>query len=58
MREHGYCFILKSENCSIARIRQSLGDFDLTHIPKMIARMGQCFTQTRVYNRLIHIYSS
>ncbi len=49
MREHGCYFYLQDAQCpSINHIRANLGDFDRTDIPKLIARMGQCFTQTRV----------
>lgn len=30
------------------KIRESLGKFDKTNIPKLMSRIGQCFTQAEV----------
>ncbi|CAD5218315.1 unnamed protein product [Bursaphelenchus okinawaensis] len=46
MREQGCYFIQIKDEKEINRFRQYLGDFDKKSVPKMMARLGQCFTQS------------
>uniref|UniRef100_A0A915E7I7 RNA-dependent RNA polymerase n=1 Tax=Ditylenchus dipsaci TaxID=166011 RepID=A0A915E7I7_9BILA len=41
----GGCYFLKENIENITKFRQELGSFSTTSIPKMMSRLGQCFTQ-------------
>uniref|UniRef100_A0A183E2Q4 RNA-dependent RNA polymerase n=1 Tax=Gongylonema pulchrum TaxID=637853 RepID=A0A183E2Q4_9BILA len=47
MRDGGCYFYDDGEGGQVQRIRESLGRFTQCSIPKMMSRMGQCFTQAR-----------
>uniref|UniRef100_A0A0N5A9G0 RNA-dependent RNA polymerase n=1 Tax=Syphacia muris TaxID=451379 RepID=A0A0N5A9G0_9BILA len=45
MRDNGCYFFDDGEGGQAQKIRESLGKFDKTNIPKLMSRIGQCFTQ-------------
>uniref|UniRef100_A0A0M3J615 RNA-dependent RNA polymerase n=1 Tax=Anisakis simplex TaxID=6269 RepID=A0A0M3J615_ANISI len=48
MRDHGCYFFDAGENGGqVDTIRAQLGVFDRSNIPKLMARIGQCFTQAK-----------
>ncbi|VDK32637.1 unnamed protein product [Gongylonema pulchrum] len=48
MRDNGCYFYDDGDGGQAQKIRDQLGKFDRCNIPKMMARMGQCFTQAKV----------
>lgn len=52
MRDNGCYFYDDGEGGKASSIRNQLGKFDLGNIPKMMSRMGQCFTQAKVSSML------
>lgn len=53
MREQG-CYMMAAEDEEIAAFRRSLGNFSMKSVPKLMARLGQCFTQACV-SRLLSL---
>lgn len=51
MRDNGCYFFDDGEDGQARKIRAKLGKFDHTNIPKLMSRMGQCFTQSKVLGR-------
>lgn len=49
LRDHGcYMYCKTDENIEVAAIREWMGDFSqFQNVPKLMARMGQCFTQSQ-----------
>uniref|UniRef100_A0A915PSQ2 Probable cytosolic iron-sulfur protein assembly protein CIAO1 homolog n=1 Tax=Setaria digitata TaxID=48799 RepID=A0A915PSQ2_9BILA len=47
MRDNGCYFFNDGDNGKVKKIREKLGKFDSTNIPKLMSRMGQCFTQSK-----------
>ncbi|VDK59144.1 unnamed protein product [Gongylonema pulchrum] len=47
MRDNGCYFFDDGEGGQAMKIRNKLGKFDCTNIPKLMSRMGQCFTQSK-----------
>lgn len=45
MREQG-CYFMAAPYDKIKQFRESLGRFELKSVPKLMARLGQCFTQS------------
>lgn len=48
MRDNGCYFYDDGKGGQAHKIREQLGKFDRCNIPKMMSRMGQCFTQAKV----------
>lgn len=48
MRDNGCYFYDDGKGGQAHKIREQLGKFDHCNIPKMMSRMGQCFTQAKV----------
>uniref|UniRef100_A0A914RNE6 RNA-dependent RNA polymerase n=1 Tax=Parascaris equorum TaxID=6256 RepID=A0A914RNE6_PAREQ len=48
MRDNGCYFFDDGDGGVVKTIRKKLGVFDRSNIPKLMARMGQCFTQAKV----------
>lgn len=48
MRDNGCYFFNDGDDGRVRKIREKLGKFDRTNIPKLMSRMGQCFTQSKV----------
>lgn len=48
MRDNGCYFFDDGEGGEAQKIRDNLGRFDIRNIPKLMSRMGQCFTQAEV----------
>lgn len=48
MRDNGCYFFNDGIDGKVKKIREKLGKFDRTNIPKLMSRMGQCFTQSKV----------
>uniref|UniRef100_A0A0R3RI61 RNA-directed RNA polymerase n=1 Tax=Elaeophora elaphi TaxID=1147741 RepID=A0A0R3RI61_9BILA len=46
MRDNG-CYFFNDHDGKVKKIRKKLGKFDRTNIPKLMSRMGQCFTQSK-----------
>uniref|UniRef100_A0A1I7VZF8 RNA-directed RNA polymerase n=1 Tax=Loa loa TaxID=7209 RepID=A0A1I7VZF8_LOALO len=47
MRDNGCYFFNDGDDGRVGKIREKLGKFDRTNIPKLMSRMGQCFTQSK-----------
>ncbi|VDP14432.1 unnamed protein product, partial [Onchocerca flexuosa] len=47
MRDNGCYFFNDGNDGKVKQIRAKLGKFDRTNIPKLMSRMGQCFTQSK-----------
>nr|CDQ04375.1 Bm5059, isoform b [Brugia malayi] len=47
MRDNGCYFFNDGDDGKVKMIRDKLGKFDHTNIPKLMSRMGQCFTQSK-----------
>ncbi|KAL3986069.1 RNA dependent RNA polymerase family protein [Acanthocheilonema viteae] len=47
MRDNGCYFYDDGKGGQAHKIREQLGKFDCCNIPKMMSRMGQCFTQAK-----------
>lgn len=47
MREQG-CYFIEATDDEIANFRKSFGQFKKESVPKLMARFGQCFTQSMV----------
>uniref|UniRef100_A0A8R1TZT7 RNA-directed RNA polymerase n=1 Tax=Onchocerca volvulus TaxID=6282 RepID=A0A8R1TZT7_ONCVO len=47
MRDNGCYFFNDGNDGKVKKIRAKLGKFDCTNIPKLMSRMGQCFTQSK-----------
>lgn len=47
MREQG-CYFIEANDQEIRIFRESLGSFKTESVPKLMARFGQCFTQSHV----------
>uniref|UniRef100_A0A1I8EUD5 RNA-directed RNA polymerase n=1 Tax=Wuchereria bancrofti TaxID=6293 RepID=A0A1I8EUD5_WUCBA len=47
MRDNGCYFFNDGVDGKVKKIRDKLGKFDHTNIPKLMSRMGQCFTQSK-----------
>ncbi|VDM96352.1 unnamed protein product [Thelazia callipaeda] len=47
MRDNGCYFFDDGKGGKVGIIREKLGKFDHTNIPKLMSRMGQCFTQSK-----------
>ncbi|KAL3986130.1 RNA dependent RNA polymerase family protein [Acanthocheilonema viteae] len=47
MRDNGCYFFNDGNDGQAKKIREKLGKFDCTNIPKLMSRMGQCFTQSK-----------
>ncbi|CAG9534446.1 unnamed protein product [Cercopithifilaria johnstoni] len=47
MRDNGCYFFNDGNDGKVKKIREKLGKFDRTNIPKLMSRMGQCFTQSK-----------
>ncbi|KAI6197272.1 RNA-directed RNA polymerase [Aphelenchoides besseyi] len=45
MREQG-CYFIEANDKEISEFRQKLGAFSVDSVPKLMARFGQCFTQS------------
>ncbi|KRZ71930.1 putative RNA-dependent RNA polymerase 1, partial [Trichinella papuae] len=46
LRDHGCYFYATAEQVSVEEIRRWMGDFSsIRNVPKLMSRMGQCFTQ-------------
>ncbi|KAI6218239.1 RNA-directed RNA polymerase [Aphelenchoides fujianensis] len=45
MRDQG-CYLIEAEDTEIAAFRRKLGAFSIDSVPKLMARFGQCFTQS------------
>ncbi|KRZ44665.1 putative RNA-dependent RNA polymerase 1, partial [Trichinella pseudospiralis] len=46
LRDHGCYFYATTEQVSVEEIRRWMGDFSsIRNVPKLMSRMGQCFTQ-------------
>uniref|UniRef100_A0A0M3ISB0 RNA-dependent RNA polymerase n=1 Tax=Ascaris lumbricoides TaxID=6252 RepID=A0A0M3ISB0_ASCLU len=55
MRDNGCYFFDDGDGGEVKRIRRELGVFDRSNIPKLMARMGQCFTQAKECSiKLLH----
>jgi hypothetical protein len=48
-------FLILADVKNIDEIRRQLGSFKIQSAPKMMSRLGQCFTQARV-GAIFHIY--
>lgn len=48
LRDNG-CYFIQATIKEIEQFRTQLGSFKIQSAPKMMSRLGQCFTQARVY---------
>ncbi|WBW71310.1 RNA-directed RNA polymerase Rdp1 [Schizosaccharomyces osmophilus] len=49
LREHGAFFFASTPDKNVEQIREDMGDFsEISSVPKYAARMGQCFSTTKV----------
>jgi hypothetical protein len=46
LRDSG-CYFLEASQSDILEFRKNMGQFKMQSVPKMMARLGQCFTQAR-----------
>lgn len=53
MRDNGCYFFDDGKDGKANKIREKLGRFDRTNIPKLMSRMGQCFTQSKVCSDIL-----
>ncbi|KAI6227727.1 RNA-directed RNA polymerase [Aphelenchoides fujianensis] len=50
MRDQG-CYFINGDDAKIEKFRQSLGSFKKESVPKLMARFGQCFTQSHAMTK-------
>ncbi|KAI6178966.1 RNA-directed RNA polymerase [Aphelenchoides besseyi] len=50
MRDQG-CYFIQGSDKEINECRQALGSFQLNSVPKLMARFGQCFTQSHAMQK-------
>ena len=49
LRDNG-CYLVEGDIDEAVKIRKSMGKFKIEKVPKMMARIGQCFTQSKLSN--------
>uniref|UniRef100_A0AC35TS50 RNA-directed RNA polymerase n=1 Tax=Rhabditophanes sp. KR3021 TaxID=114890 RepID=A0AC35TS50_9BILA len=52
MRDNGCYFIENQNGLEVTHVRKTMGQFRIEPIPKLMARIGQCFTQVHVCDQI------